>query len=101
MESRKELCGGGKDHLTSYADLSLPFTIWIKGAESRLQSDAKLPKSKEQLLTEKEELDVSRSEFLCSWQHHVYSIEALSQLFNVFSFQRKILKGPRGKNFHL
>ena len=59
MEGRKELCASGKDHLTSYADLSLPFAVWIKGAESRLQSDAKLPKRKEQLLKEKEELDVS------------------------------------------
>lgn len=58
VECRTDLCSSGKDHLACYADLSLPFTVWIKGAETRLQSEAKLPTNKDHLLREKEELDV-------------------------------------------
>ena len=66
VESRQELSVSGKGYLTSYADLSLPFTVWVKGAETRLQLDVKLPRSREQLLKEKEELDVS-DQFLKSY----------------------------------
>lgn len=65
---RKELCGRGRDHLSSYADQSEPLSLWLRAAEERLQNLGPFPRSKEMLFEKKEELEV-RPCFSRMYQH--------------------------------
>ena len=59
VEGRQELVTRGKDQLGSYAGQSVPFAVWLAGAEARLEEGGGVPRSKERLFAKIEELDVS------------------------------------------
>ena len=61
IETRKELTTVGKQHLSSYAGQSVPFAVWLSGAEGRLRNLGPLPRSKERLFSCVEEFQVSRA----------------------------------------
>lgn len=64
IESRIELSRCAKDYLLSYATDSLPFATWLKGVESRIAGMNTLPRSKDLLLLEKDEMKV-RMYYVC------------------------------------
>ena len=55
---RRELCASGREHLSSYAEQTLPLSAWLSGAEEKLLSLGAFPRSKERLFEKKEELEV-------------------------------------------
>ena len=58
VENRKELSERGKTHLDSYVGESESFTGWLKGTEMKLQALGPLPRNKELLTDNSEELQV-------------------------------------------
>ena len=60
MDSRKELSRCAKDHLSTYANDALPFAAWLKGVESRIAGMTTLPRTKDLLLLEKDDMKVRR-----------------------------------------
>ena len=58
VETRKELTTVGKQHLSTYAGQSVPFAVWLSGAEERLRNLGPLPRSKERLFSCVEEFQV-------------------------------------------
>ena len=61
VESRIELSRCSQDSLSSYANASLPFATWLKGVESRIADLSTLPRAKDLLLLEKDEMKVRMS----------------------------------------
>ena len=59
IEGRIELSGCGKDYLSTYANHALPFTAWLKGVESRISGMTTLPRQRDLLFLEKDEMKVS------------------------------------------
>lgn len=59
VKERKELVTTGRNHLTSYAEQTTPFRVWLSGAEERLELLGPMPRNKEGLFSHVEEFDVS------------------------------------------
>ena len=76
VESRIELSRCSQDSLSSYANASLPFATWLKGVESRIADLSTLPRAKDLLLLEKDEMKVHMNKQcvsdLLSYVKHMY-----------------------------
>ena len=62
----------GKDQLGSYAGQSVPFAVWLAGAESRLEEEGGVPRSMERLFAKIEELDVSLEDMCVIMYMYMY-----------------------------
>ncbi len=56
VQERSDLCSTGREQLSSYADVSVPFNSWLKLAEEKGKDFSTLPRSKEELLRRQEEV---------------------------------------------
>lgn len=77
---RRELCASGREHLSSYAEQTIPLSAWLSGAEEKLQSLGAFPRSKERLFEKKEELE----DFLQDVERHGDDLDNLEKKSSEF-----------------